>query len=59
MNPQMPWQVVEPQGYLQDRFPGLVVHGEVAALRQIANRRKNVAHRPIRQPLCESVHLSR
>ncbi len=39
MNPEMPWRVVEPQRHLQDRFPGLVVHGKVAAFRQAVNRR--------------------
>ena len=39
MNPKMPWRVVEPQRHLQDRFPGLVVHGKVAAFRQAVNRR--------------------
>jgi len=58
MNPQVSRCVIKTQRYLQDRFPRLVVYGKIAAFRQVAYRRQNLSHRPVRQPLREAVHLA-
>src|SRR5208283_2827764 len=44
MDAQMARRIVQPQGHLQNRFPGFVVDGQVAALRQILDGVEDFAH---------------
>src|SRR5882762_1279491 len=59
MNSEMPRRVIEPQRHLENCFPRLVIDWQIAALRQIAYRRKNFAHRAVRQPFRKAVHFTR
>ena len=59
MNPHMPRRVVQPQRHLQDRFPGLVIHRQRAAFRQMLNCSQDFTHRPVWQPLREVIHFVR
>ena len=58
MNAHVSRRVVEPQRYLQNGFPWLVVHRQGAALRQVADGLQNLAHRAVRQPLRKMVHFA-
>ena len=58
MDAQVARGIVQPLGHVQNRGPRLVVHRQAAALRQCADRRADFAHRAVRQPPGEVVHLA-
>src|SRR5579885_2471870 len=58
MNAEMARGVVEAQSDLENSFPGLVVDGQAAALREIADSLQNFAHGAMRKAFGEAVHFA-